>query len=177
MVRVLLLAGGVLWLAGCGSHPRAPALQDQPVYQNDREGFRFLVPEGWKQYARADLPPGKIDHERLLVQYRRKEGKAATLEVSRVDLPASTDLATYLTAPAFGVNTWRFTVREALEVGGKPAERLLLTGRRGAEELTREVVAVRRDERVYLFTGIFASGDAAARSAVRRAVGRVLWKS
>src|SRR2546423_15656230 len=78
-----LLALCALLLLGCDSKPRAPALMDDPVYQNDREGFRFLVPDGWKQHARAEVPPGKSEKERLLVQYRRPaEGGEATLEVT-----------------------------------------------------------------------------------------------
>src|SRR5262245_64118678 len=80
--------GLLLLLLGCAPRPRAPALLDEPVYQNEREGFRFLVPEGWKQYARSEAPPGKGERERLLVLYRRlTPGPEATLEVTRADLP------------------------------------------------------------------------------------------
>src|SRR5262245_41969592 len=92
----LFLAWGV-FLAGCDSRPRAPVLRDDPVYQNDQEGFRFLAPDGWSQSMRGEVPPGKVDKERSLVEYRRKKGSAgASLRVSLADLPTSTDLAAYL---------------------------------------------------------------------------------
>src|SRR5262249_45571367 len=97
----------LLVLSGCNTRPRAPALVDEPIYQNEREGLRFLVPEGWKQLARADVPPGKVDRERLLVQYRRLlPGQEATLEVRLADLPTSAALDSLLSAPSYGVDRW-----------------------------------------------------------------------
>src|SRR5689334_14831576 len=91
-------------LAGCNSRPRAPALRDDPVYQNDREGFRFLAPEGWTQSARTEVPPGKVKTETPLVDYRRTKGEGrAALRVSLADLPESTDLESYLSGPSYGV--------------------------------------------------------------------------
>src|SRR5262245_1447579 len=95
--RLGMAAVGLALLLGCTPKPVAPALRDEPVYQNDQEGFRFLVPEGWSQNARTEVPPGPVEKERLLVQYKRRPpAKPATLEVSMADLPSSTNLATYL---------------------------------------------------------------------------------
>jgi hypothetical protein len=165
-------------LAGCRPRPRAPDLNDAPVYENDREGFRFMVPEGWSQYARSELPPGKLDKERLLVQYRRtKSEKEATLEVSAADLSPSTDLANYLAAPAFGVKDWKLKPSpESVEVNGVAGTRYDFAGRVGKEEMTREVVAFRRGERVYFFTTLFFTKDTTAQEQSRRAVSRILWK-
>jgi hypothetical protein len=165
-------------LAGCRPRPRAPALYDAPVYQNDTEGFRFVVPEGWSQYARSDVPPGKLDKERLLVQYRRmKSAKEATLEVSAADLPPSADLADYLAGPAFGVKDWKLKPPpEPVEVNGVAGTRYDFTGRVGKDDMTREVVAFRRGERVYFFTTLFFTQDATAQEQSRRAVSRILWK-
>jgi hypothetical protein len=66
--RVLALA--LLALAGCQRPPRAPALVNEPVYQDSREGFRFLVPDGSVQEARGEMPPAPVEDERMLVEYR-----------------------------------------------------------------------------------------------------------
>ena len=80
-------------MTGCTPRPSAPALRDDPVYQNDREGFHFLAPEGWQQSVRSDIPPGKVDKERPLVNYQRNTGVTpASIRVSLADLPASTDI-------------------------------------------------------------------------------------
>jgi hypothetical protein len=164
--------------AGCRTRPRAPALDNAPVYQNDREGFRFLVPEGWSQFARSELPPGKLDKERVLVQYRRiNPAKEATFEVSAADLPPSADLAEYLGAPAFGSKDWKLkSPPEPLEVDSVPGTRYEFTSRVGKEEMTREVVAFRRGERAYIFTTLFFTRDATAQEQARRAVSRILWR-
>jgi hypothetical protein len=163
---------------GCGSGPRAPALRDDPVYQNEREGFRFLVPEGWKQHAKAEVPPRKYPKDILLVEYKHLvPGKGALLQVSLADLPKGTDLTTFLASPAFGVKDWKPTAgMEGLQVDGGPATRLVFTGRLGPQEMTREVVVFRRGERVYFFTGLYNTGDTESRDQVRRAVASTLWK-
>jgi hypothetical protein len=171
----------VLWaacLTGCGGRPRAPALQDDPVYQNDQEGFRFLAPPDWTQHAKAAVPSGPVTKERMLVQYKRlRGGKGALLEVSLVDLPTSTDLKKYLAGPAFGANHWLLAAPvEKLEVDSVAADRLIFQAQVEKAEMTREVVAFRRGERVYFFTGIFAAADKSAREQVRRAVGSTVWK-
>ncbi len=125
---------------GCQTQPKAPALIDEPVYQSD-EGFRFLVPEGWIMAARRTVPPGPVEKERLLVQYRRADGdKQATLEVSLADLPEDTDLASYLSGPRSPPATGSQSgTRETLEVGGVNGTRLrFLAGAKGTE-MAKEV--------------------------------------
>jgi hypothetical protein len=170
---------GMILLSGCGSRPRAPALSDEPVYQNDREGFRFRVPEGWTQQARADLPAGPVKKEHLLVRYMHTgPGKRAVLEVSLADLPESTELSTYLAGPSYGTKQWRRTAPVgSLEGKGPSAVRLIFMANVGEAEMTKEVVAYRRGGRVYLFTGLFAAGDSKAREEIRRAVDSTDWKS
>jgi hypothetical protein len=172
-----IVVGLLLLLPGCSRRPHAPALGDDPVYQNSREGFRFLAPEGWVQRARAEIPPGKAEKERLLVEYQRVGGgKLALLEVSLADLPPSTDLITYLAGPADGVEKWRSVGRpENLEIEGVEATRMTFSGRVGKEDMTREVVAFRRGERVYFFVGLFTATDGKARDELRRAVGSTIW--
>src|SRR5947207_1952757 len=90
---VLLLA----LLAGCTSRPSAPPLQDGPVYKNEREGFRFLTPEGWKQVARGEVPPGKVVGERMLVEYKcLTAAKLASLEVTVADVSPNDSLGDYV---------------------------------------------------------------------------------
>jgi hypothetical protein len=176
--RLGLTAVCAAFLPGCGGGPRAPALQDDPVYQNDQEGFRFLAPPDWTQHAKAAVPSGPVTKERMLVQYKRlRGGKGALLEISLVDLPTSTDLQKYLAGPAFGANHWLLAAPvEKLEVDSVAADRLIFQARVEKAEMTKEVVAFRRGERVYFFTGIFAAGDKTAREQVRRAVGSTVWK-
>jgi hypothetical protein len=181
LVAVALVAGaGVVaaLVAGWRSGPHAPALSNEPVYQNSQEGFRFLAPENWAQYAKAVLPPGKLDKERLLVGYRcPPPDKPAQLEVSRADLPPDTDLTEYLRKPAFGSDKWQVKgTPEDVPVNGVPAVRTTLVARSGREETVREVVTFRRGERVYFFSGLYPGGDTKAREEIRRSVGSVIWK-
>src|SRR5262245_10143937 len=166
-------------LAGCDSAPRAPVLRDDPVYQNNIHGLRFLAPEGWTIRARSEVGPEKVDKERLLVDYQGKGGtRAASFQASFADLPPTTDLAQYLAGPAFGAEKWVVTAApEEIEVGGRSGLRHLLTARVGKEPANREVVCVRRGERIYLFNGLFAPDDAEARDEIRRAVASVIWKN
>jgi hypothetical protein len=151
-------------------------LQNDPVYRNKREHFRFLVPDGWIQSARQDLPSGRLEKERLLVQYRRLSDQPAILEVSCTDLPESSDLAAYMAGPAFGSTQWhRLSPAEQFEVDGIAALRVTLAARVGAEDRAREVVVFRRGERVYFFTGLYAASDSSARDEIRRAVAAIIF--
>ncbi len=177
----LFWVSGVLALAsGCGSGPRAPALIDESVYQNKGAGFRFVVPEGWSQHARSELPPGPLDKERLLVQFKRltSADRGATMEVTAMDVPESDDLAPYVAGPDYGVKKWTPAgTPEKLEPGGVAATRYVFANQVGAEKMVREVTAFRRGGRVYLFKGIFGAADKKARDQIRQAVASTVWKS
>lgn len=163
-------------LGGCRAKPKAPALLDEPVYQSD-EGFRFLVPEGWSMAARGNLPPGPLEKERLLVQYRRSVGDTqATLEVSAADLAEDADLTAYLSAPSFSAKSWKPSGSpESLEVNGKSGTRFRFTARVNGAELAKEVTAFPCGGRIYFFTLLFTPSDAAATEQVRRAIARLVW--
>ncbi len=170
-LRAAVMLSGLLVGAGCAVRPSAPALVDTPLYENRQEGFRFEAPDGWKMASRAEYPPGPAGAERLLVEYRRLVGQPASLYVSMVDLPVSSDLAAYLQAhqvprPA------QVAAPEALTINGREVARYVLIGPAGA---VHEVTAFRRGGRVYLFKGAFASGDGKARDQIRRAVGSLTW--
>jgi hypothetical protein len=172
----LLLSAALAASLGCGARPRAPALGDSSVYQNEREGFRFLVPEGWSEQARADLPPGPASVQRLLVLYRSFQSKPlASFGVTLIDLPESADLRAHLTGLHRGVRWQAEGEGQALEVHGVPATRFLLRGKEGRHDLMREVVAFRRGGRTYFFIGTFGKADPVRRAQVREAVDSVLW--
>ena len=178
--RFAVFAVTLLVFAGCNSKPQAPALRDEPVYHSDKEGLRFLVPEGWSLHAKSDAQPGKLERERLLVQYQRfTSDKGATFEVTLADLPESTDLGAHLTGPSYGVKKWEPTGKpEKIEIRGVPATRYIFRGKVGGSvDMTKETVVFRRGGRVYFFHGLFGPTDAKARDQVRRAVESTIWKS
>jgi len=165
-------------LGGCTTRPHAPALSDEAVYQNTQEGFRFLAPEGWTQYAKREYPPGRVDKEHLLVAYRGGGStKPAALEVSRIDLPTNTDLAKYFAGPSHGSNLWLPEASgEKLEVDGIPGSRFAYTTILNKEPTMKEITAFWRQDRLYFFTAVFLTSDAKAREELRRSVSSVLWK-
>ena len=167
----------LLLSAGCSRTPKAPLLRDEPVYQNGEAGFRFQVPEGWTQVAKGDIP-GEAPQPHLLVEYKGLNmDQPAGLQVTAVDLPTSTSLEKYLTGPSFGSEIWRPTAKaERFQVKGVEATRFAFESKARQQNLAREVVAFRRNERVYLFTGIFALGDTKSREQIRGAVKSTIWK-
>jgi hypothetical protein len=167
----------LLFSTGCSRTPKAPVLRDEPVYQNLAAGFRFEVPEGWKQVAKGELT-SDARQERLLVEYKVvASNQPAGLQVTAVDLPGSTDLQKYLTGPSFGIESWQATGKaETIEVQGAEGKRFVFEARPRTEETSREVVAFRRQERVYLFNSVFKSDDTKSRDQVRNAIKSLIWK-
>jgi hypothetical protein len=173
MRRLCLVVLGLGLAAGCSDRPRAPALRDEPVYDNPAEGLRFLTPEGWNQVARADPPPDPSGKDRLLVSYQSTgRGHPAVLEVSRADLPESEDLAARAASPSHGYGPWKpARPPESVEVGGAAATRFVMN----AKDMTKEVTAVRRGGRVYFFTLISGKADDETRQQARRVIGGATW--
>jgi hypothetical protein len=170
---VWLLALGQL---GCGQDPRAPSLDNEPVYQNNSEGLRFLVPDGWAQYARGNPPSGRAQQEQMLVEYQLLTAeKPASFRVTFIDLPASTPLEAYLAENPTGDRLKEMSP-EPFEVDGIGGTRVAFSRHGGAEETTREVFAFCRGRRTYLFTGVFPATDAKARQQILRAVESLRWK-
>jgi hypothetical protein len=174
---VFFVIFSALHIMGCGSRPRAPALQDGSVYQNDREGFRFLVPDGWVQQAKANVPDDKLDQERLLVLYRSfKTSPPGSLEVTAMDLPADVDLAEFLQGRPSGGQNWRLDGDpEALSINGVDATLFKLQGVKRPSSLAREVVTFRRGGRVYFLTSTFSANDIVRRDQARGAAASVQW--
>jgi hypothetical protein len=162
-----------LLLAGCSDKPKAPALSNDPVYHNSREGFRFAVPEGWTQTANANFPAEAADQERMLVRYAGSTGDGpATLEVSCLNISESADLNPALDAPSHSIRSWkREGSPESIQIHDEPATRC--TFRSG--ETVKEVVVFRRAGRAYFFTGLHSIKDGRSRELIRRAVESVVW--
>jgi hypothetical protein len=165
-------------MLGCDATPRAPALFDAPVFLDRQEGFRFLVPEGWTQSARANLPPGRLEGESFLVRYRMKTPEmGSTLQIICFDDSGGTDLAEYHTGPSFRVRRWEAAEPvESIDVNGKQAERFVHRAVIDGREMTKETVSFRKGDRVYSFVGLFFSSDDKAREQIRSAVGSVIWE-
>lgn len=164
----------VFALAGCDGTPKAPALRDEPVYDNPKEGLRFLSPSGWSQQARSDPPSGETDKEQLLVRYQGFLGeKAALLELTRADLPEGSDILARLKEPSHSLReTWQQAgAPESVTVGGRPATRYALT----QKKMTKEVTVIRRGNRTFFFIGVFDTADDKTRLAIRKVVTDVTW--
>jgi predicted Zn-dependent protease len=165
-------------LVGCQARPHPPALhQNLSVFRDAREGFRFAPPQGWSQQGRASASHDDPAREYLLVKYQRtSETKMAFLEVCVKDLPPAADLSAYLGERQPTKNWQRGPQPETVEVDHLPALREAFAGAYDKDRYVKEVVAVRRGERVYFFTGTFAASDTQARDQIRQAVTSVVWE-
>ncbi|HEV3118133.1 MAG TPA: hypothetical protein VGY58_13860 [Gemmataceae bacterium] len=175
----ILLAMAGVWLYSYSSQIRAPALHNGPVYQNNQEGFRFLVStDDWVQTASAAVPRGQAADERMVVEYKLLTSDApAELRVTAIDMNKSA-VDQYLVTHSPDRKLWTLAGEtESLNIGGVPAERVTLHGDAAAKgELTHEVVAFHRGERYYFFIGDFATADKKAQQHIRRVVDSVIWK-
>lgn len=162
-----------LLLAGCSDKPKAPALSNEPVYHNSRDGFRFAPPEGWVQTASGNFPAEAADRERMLVRYEGSTGDApATLEVSCLNIAESDDLNPILDAPSHSIRSWkREGSPESIRIHDRDATRY---GFRSGETV-KEVVVFRRGGRTYFFTALHSVKDGRSRELIRRAVESVVW--
>jgi hypothetical protein len=153
--------------------PKAPALRAEPVYQNSREGFRFVAPEGWVQVAKSEPPRGEAKTERLLVRYETAGGVGpATMVVAFIDFPESTDLAKYLSVPSYGVSDWQLVgVAEPITIQSVSATRWTFRSR----QYSKEVVVFQRQQRFYFFTIIAPPAGNAARDLAMKSIDGVVW--
>ncbi|HZU36061.1 MAG TPA: hypothetical protein VFA18_09140 [Gemmataceae bacterium] len=178
LAELTIVIVGLATLAGCSRGPVAPALEDGPEFRDAQEGFRFLVPEHWTQYAHAAVPPGRLTDERMIVEYNLQAvAKPASFGVTCVDLDPSTDIAKYVASHVPGGASWKLKApSKPCEIQGVPAEKMTFVSHPpGADELTRDIVAFRRGQRVYLFTGVYATSDKEAREQVQQAMDSILW--
>jgi hypothetical protein len=173
-LRVLLALALVL---GCRGRPAAPILSDSHVYQNAEEGFRFLVPDGWRQSANSSLPPGPLHREPRIVRYTMTTDQpGAVFVVLCTDDSPALDVESHHAGPSFGADHWNIVEpRTQIEVRGVPAERMEYKANIEGQTLTKFVTGFRRHGRVYSFVGLFASTDATARQQVDRATHEIIW--
>ncbi len=170
-----------LWLAvalsGCESRPQAPVLRDSPIYRNEAEGLRFLVPDGWIQTASTLLPEGQLEGEAFLVRYRINTPEpGAMLQIECAPDGPEVDLLKHHAAPSYRVERWTAGESpQSLTIGGAAAQRLVYSGEVAGRKMTKEVVAFRRRGRIYSFVGLFWSTDDKAREQIRRAVESTIW--
>lgn len=165
-------------LAGCDSRPRAPALRDSPVFHSREEGFRFLVPEGWTKSAHGVLPSGKLKGEVLFAQFRVPTSEQeAMLDLLCYSEGTHASPAEYHAGPSHGARQWTETAPpERLEINATPTERLIYSATIGKQPMIKEVIAFRRNQRVYSFIGLFSESDHAAREELRRAMNSIVWE-
>lgn len=175
-LKVFLL-GLIAAMCGCTERPKAPALVNEPVYQYEKIGLRFLTPEGWSITSRAVLPPGALSKPMILVAYHMKNEEHPTaLEVLAADVPEGTDLVQYLIDGRIGQGDWTIkSPAENLSINGAEAIRYLLSQRAGKFEHLREVTAFRRGGRVYFFITSFVSTDPGNRDMARKSIESVTW--
>ncbi len=164
-------------MSGCERRPQAPVLRDSPIYRNEAEGLRFLVPDGWVQTASTVLPEGPLEGESFLVRYRINTPEpGARLQVECGPDGSGFVPAEHHAAASYGVQRW--TVAEPpqdLTIGGVACQRLIYSGELGGRTMTKEVVCFRRRDRVYSFVGLFWATDDKGRQQIRRAVDSTLW--
>jgi len=174
-----VLLGAVFTAVGCNSRPHAPALLNEPIYQDDQAGFRLEIPDSWIIYAKSNLSRGEpLPEERKLVGYRlTRADKPAMFEISCMDLAESADLTAYFTRHGAGPSSWRREgTPESITLGTMPAQRLVFVTGAGTGTERKEVVAVRIGTRTYFFTLVSAPSDVETRDSVRRRLAGITWK-
>lgn len=181
---LLLTAAGVLTAGlisgrGCAGGPKAPPLTNDSVYQNGELGLRFLVPDGWLNTARADVPTDKLPKPLMVAVYFQPQGDPpAALELLAIEAPDGTDLIQYLAENPVGHLNWRAATKpQPASVNGVSATKFTLTAGSPKGEVRREVTAFRRGERVYLFMVTHPLAASAGRDAARRSVESVTWSN
>ncbi len=172
LAAVLALGLGVS--SGCDSGPHAPLLRDEAVYHNRSEGFRFMVPEGWKVQAKSNIPPDKFGIERMLVEYTRASYVRATLQLSAVDLDPSANVAEYLEKHNIHKREYRtIEIEKGVTIGGATTDRYTFPN--SGQGFAKEVLPIRKGNRVFLFTGLFLKEDRQGRDSFRQAVASLVW--
>ena len=179
-IRTLVATVGLCFavgLSGCEGRPQAPVLRDSPVYRNEAEGMRFLVPDGWIQTASTLLPEGPLEGEAFLVRYRINTPEpGAMLQIECAPDRPDVNLAQHHAAPSYRVESWSASGRsQSLTIGGADAQRLIYSGEVAGRKMTKEVVCFRRRGRIYSFVGLFWATDDKAREQIRRAVESTIW--
>jgi hypothetical protein len=176
-LSAVVVAACVVVVSGCGRRPHPPALQENNgLYRNSREGLSLHPPPEWRQFGRAISPDADGSHESELVKYKRLTGKPAFFQVFVMELAPSADLAEFLAGHSPGKEWHRQGNTETLTVGDLPALRDSFSGTWDRQGVVREIVAVHRGKRLYLFKGTFPVDDKEAQTLVRQAVASAVWE-
>jgi hypothetical protein len=173
MRRATQTVFALILISGCSHRPHAPALRDEPVYDNPQDGLRFRSPEGWIQVAKSDPATKTAEKDYLLVRYQNQP-PTASMELSRADLAEGQDLAVLLAGQSHGsIGSWNPAgAPEDLDVGGVRGTRYSFTNNNS----TKQTTVVRRGGRVYFFTVVSATADQAIRLQIQRVIADVKWK-
>ena len=176
-MRTLLALPLIAVAVGCSDKPQAPPLTDEAVFEDDRVGLRFLVPDGWVVQSRATVPEGPLSRTIIVVSYRRDLGqRPVTLEVLVADVPADANLERWLAERGTGGEMWSARgPNKSVTINGVEATHFGQTRTKGSDELRRDVTAFRRGNRVYFFVlrHTAANGDVA--ETVRSTIESISW--
>jgi len=175
---VLILAC-VAWLVGgCDSPPQAPALRNGPVYHHKQLGFRFLVPEGWKQMGSSNLPEGALDKEICLTKFHVPSTTGAALEVLCFDRSYAPEITEYHIEPSQGIKDWQIESQPVpLDVEGAQGKRMTINGTLpNNEKQIKDVTYFIRGERVFSFVAVCSAADTKSREELQRAVRSLVWE-
>ncbi len=170
LARVSIVLAFVV--AGCQDRPKAPALRDDPVFEDAQAGVRFLAPTGWIETARSAFPPGPAEKDTMLVRYQSPPTeKSAVFEVSFVDAPESADVTAMLAAPSHGASNW---------ASSEPPEPLKLNAAAtryhlAHKNMSKESIVFRRGDRLYFFTFVYLNSDSTVRERMHDVVQSVVW--
>ncbi|MFO0820879.1 MAG: hypothetical protein U1A77_23230 [Pirellulales bacterium] len=177
MLRRTVLVALLLVAVGCNPTPQAPALRDSPVYQNKSAGFRFLVPQGWRQMATASLPD-KLEQEFLVARYGLTTSpQGAMFEVMCFEPMGEFDAQKHHSGPSHGAKEWS-PVKEEAKAGGPPVreDRQMFSASLAGKPTVKEVINVTKGNRVFSFIGLYGPSDSAAKEEIRRAVESLQWE-
>ncbi len=177
-VAALGLAACLAAAPGCQDRPRAPALANETVYQNDAVGVAFVTPEGWTLYAKTTLPPGKLDRPIRLTAYGHAADKFhAEFELYAAEAPPGSDLLAYLATHKLGPEAWTAVGQPTAEtVRGVAATRYVQAGVKADAKMRREIVAFPRGDRQFFLCVTHHVDDTQALDQARKSVESVTWK-
>ena len=175
LILSLLLVGTEV---GCSRRPAAPVLDNDPVFVNRGEGFRLLIPEGWSQAIKTNLPPGVLEKERTLVLYRAFDKNPASFEVTCIDLGEDADIDVYVTSRKRSGAGWtRSAEKEKVTVDGREGNRYYFQATVRGQPTSAEVVVFQKAKRFYFFSGYFPKGDLIRQKQIRQFLADLSWLS
>jgi hypothetical protein len=172
MLRSILGVGLLALVTGCEPKPRAPSLENEAVFQDNKLNVRFVAPEGWVLFARSSVPPGPVTKPIRIVAYHRGSSDGgADLELYIADFPANKPLMEYLKEHPVGPEKWKETgTPTPLQLEASSGIKHQLVSVHQAHR-QREIWEFRRKgDRVYLMICSAMTADRSTRDQAERAV-------